>query len=76
MAGSTNFASSRWVEYGKRATLGSSCKDYVKIDMETFVRRLQPENNEDRLYGIGIGCHQEDDTSRRFVTRVYNLSYV
>ncbi|XP_060847899.1 probable lysine-specific demethylase 4A [Rhopalosiphum padi] len=72
MAGSTNFASPRWVEYRKRVTLGSCRKHNVKIDMATFVRRLQPENYEDRLNGRYFGCHQEDDTSRSTIDDKYN----
>jgi len=69
MAESTNFASPRWVEYGKRATLCRCCKDTVKIDMDTFVRRLQPEKYKDWLNGKDIGCHPEDPT-RKFAARV------
>lgn len=42
-AESTNFATPRWVEYGKRATQCSCSKDMVKISMDTFVKRFQPE---------------------------------
>uniref|UniRef100_A0AAX7V1V2 Lysine-specific demethylase 4B n=1 Tax=Astatotilapia calliptera TaxID=8154 RepID=A0AAX7V1V2_ASTCA len=41
-AESTNFATLRWVDYGKMATLCSCRKDMVKISMDVFVRRLQP----------------------------------
>jgi hypothetical protein len=70
MAESTNFASPRWVEYGKRATLCHCCKDTVKINMETSVRRLQPEKYEDWFNGKNIGSHLED-RSRKFVARVF-----
>ncbi|XP_006792065.1 lysine-specific demethylase 4B [Neolamprologus brichardi] len=42
-AESTNFATLRWVDYGKMATLCSCRKDMVKISMDVFVRCLQPE---------------------------------
>ncbi|XP_037070415.1 LOW QUALITY PROTEIN: probable lysine-specific demethylase 4B, partial [Pollicipes pollicipes] len=45
-AESTNFASPRWIEYGKRATLCCCGEDTVHINMDTFVRRLQPEKYE------------------------------
>uniref|UniRef100_A0A8C2KLM5 [histone H3]-trimethyl-L-lysine(9) demethylase n=1 Tax=Cyprinus carpio TaxID=7962 RepID=A0A8C2KLM5_CYPCA len=37
-AESTNFATQRWINYGKLATL-----DMVKISMDVFVRKFQPE---------------------------------
>lgn len=42
-AESTNFATPRWVEYGKRATQCTCSKDMVKISMDTFVKRFQPD---------------------------------
>ncbi|XP_059110829.1 lysine-specific demethylase 4A [Peromyscus eremicus] len=42
-AESTNFATRRWIEYGKQAVLCSCRKDMVKISMDVFVRRFQPE---------------------------------
>uniref|UniRef100_A0A669C4H1 Lysine-specific demethylase 4B n=1 Tax=Oreochromis niloticus TaxID=8128 RepID=A0A669C4H1_ORENI len=45
-AESTNFATLRWVDYGKMATLCSCRKDMVKISMDVFVRCLQPERYE------------------------------
>ena len=42
-AESTNFASPRWVEYGKRATQCVCKSDMVKISMDTFVKRFQPD---------------------------------
>ena len=32
----------------------------VKISMETFVRRFQPEKYENWLKGEDIGCHPEE----------------
>ncbi|TRY65355.1 hypothetical protein DNTS_005930 [Danionella cerebrum] len=40
-AESTNFASIRWIDYGKLAT-----QDMVKISMDPFVRHFQPERYE------------------------------
>ncbi|XP_051996855.1 lysine-specific demethylase 4A-like isoform X2 [Xyrauchen texanus] len=42
-AESTNFATQRWIDYGKQATLCSCRKDMVKISMDVFVRMFQPE---------------------------------
>lgn len=60
MAESTNFASPRWVEYGKRASQCHCRPDSVKISMDTFVKRLQPEKYELWLQGNDIGTHPED----------------
>ncbi|XP_077572841.1 lysine-specific demethylase 4B [Stigmatopora nigra] len=45
-AESTNFATLRWVDYGKTATQCSCRKDMVKISMDVFVRCLQPDRYE------------------------------
>ncbi|XP_068445820.1 lysine-specific demethylase 4B isoform X2 [Clinocottus analis] len=45
-AESTNFATLRWVDYGKMATQCSCRKDMVKISMDVFVRCLQPTRYE------------------------------
>uniref|UniRef100_A0A8D9A3S0 [histone H3]-trimethyl-L-lysine(9) demethylase n=1 Tax=Cacopsylla melanoneura TaxID=428564 RepID=A0A8D9A3S0_9HEMI len=59
-AESTNFASPRWVEYGKRA-LQCRCKtDNVKISMDTFVKRFQPDRYDLWLQGKDVGPHPED----------------
>ncbi|KAI7811281.1 lysine-specific demethylase 4C isoform X1 [Triplophysa rosa] len=42
-AESTNFASIRWIDYGKVATQCTCSKDMVKISMDPFVRRFQPD---------------------------------
>ena len=60
IAESTNFASPRWVEYGKRATKCFCRKDTVTISMETFVEKYQPENYESFMRGMDVGCHPED----------------
>ncbi|XP_059614751.1 probable lysine-specific demethylase 4A [Phlebotomus argentipes] len=59
-AESTNFASPRWVEYGKRASQCHCRSDMVKISMDTFVRRFQPERYEKWLLGMDIGSHPEE----------------
>lgn len=59
-AESTNFATPRWIEYGKRASQCHCRKDMVKISMETFVKRFQPEKYENWLRGADIGTHPEE----------------
>lgn len=59
-AESTNFAAPRWVEYGKRASQCTCSKDMVKISMDTFVKRFQPERYEKWLAGEDIGPHPEE----------------
>ncbi|EDW58766.1 probable lysine-specific demethylase 4A [Drosophila virilis] len=59
-AESTNFASKRWIEYGKRASICKCRSDMVKISMETFVRHFQPERYENWLKGEDYGCHPEE----------------
>ncbi|GCB79385.1 hypothetical protein scyTo_0015970, partial [Scyliorhinus torazame] len=50
-AESTNFATLRWIEYGKHAVLCSCRKDMVKISMDVFVRKFQPERY--KLWKVG-----------------------
>ncbi|OXU30586.1 hypothetical protein TSAR_010232 [Trichomalopsis sarcophagae] len=59
-AESTNFATPRWVEYGKRATQCTCSSDMVKISMKTFVQRFQPDRYELWLRGADVGPHPED----------------
>uniref|UniRef100_A0A2K5RWZ7 [histone H3]-trimethyl-L-lysine(9) demethylase n=1 Tax=Cebus imitator TaxID=2715852 RepID=A0A2K5RWZ7_CEBIM len=40
---STNFATVRWIDYGKVAKLCTCRKDMVKISMDIFVRKFQPD---------------------------------
>ncbi|XP_052870882.1 lysine-specific demethylase 4A-like [Anopheles cruzii] len=61
-AESTNFAMPRWVEYGKRATQCYCRSDMVKISMDTFVKRFQPENYDAWMNGTDFGPHPEDAT--------------
>ncbi|KAK5615115.1 hypothetical protein CRENBAI_005519 [Crenichthys baileyi] len=42
-AESTNFATQRWIDYGKQAKLCSCRQDMVKISMDVFVRKFQPD---------------------------------
>ncbi|XP_074543170.1 lysine-specific demethylase 4C isoform X2 [Halichoeres trimaculatus] len=42
-AESTNFATVRWIDYGKVATQCTCSRDMVKISMEPFVKRFQPD---------------------------------
>ncbi|XP_061588624.1 lysine-specific demethylase 4A isoform X2 [Cololabis saira] len=50
-AESTNFATERWIEYGKQAVLCSCRKDMVKISMDVFVKKFQPDRYEQWLRG-------------------------
>ncbi|XP_034146546.1 lysine-specific demethylase 4A isoform X2 [Esox lucius] len=50
-AESTNFATERWIEYGKQAVLCSCRKDMVKISMDLFVKKYQPERYDQWLAG-------------------------
>ncbi|KAG9343245.1 hypothetical protein JZ751_014225 [Albula glossodonta] len=45
-AESINFATLRWIDYGKAASLCSCRSDVVQISMDVFVRWLQPERYE------------------------------
>jgi jumonji domain-containing protein 2 len=58
-AESTNFATPRWVEYGKRANQCVCEGDSVKISMDTFVQRFQPDRYELWLKGMDFGEHPE-----------------
>ncbi|KAM6918291.1 lysine-specific demethylase 4A-like [Xenentodon cancila] len=53
-AESTNFATERWIEYGKQAVLCSCRKDMVKISMDVFVKKYQPDRYEQWLAGRDI----------------------
>ncbi|XP_072030624.1 LOW QUALITY PROTEIN: lysine-specific demethylase 4C-like [Amphiura filiformis] len=50
-AESTNFASNRWIDYGKRANCCTCARDTVKINMDPFVRIFQPERYEAWVLG-------------------------
>uniref|UniRef100_A0AAQ6AFQ5 [histone H3]-trimethyl-L-lysine(9) demethylase n=1 Tax=Amphiprion ocellaris TaxID=80972 RepID=A0AAQ6AFQ5_AMPOC len=53
-AESTNFATERWIEYGKQAVLCSCRKDMVKISMDVFVKKFQPDRYEHWLAGRDV----------------------
>ncbi|XP_072297968.1 lysine-specific demethylase 4A isoform X4 [Eucyclogobius newberryi] len=53
-AESTNFATERWIEYGKQAILCSCRKDMVKISMDVFVKKYQPERYAQWLAGRDV----------------------
>ena len=42
-AESTNFASLRWIDFGKKATRCTCNNDMVKINMDVFVEKFQPD---------------------------------
>ncbi|XP_047220872.1 lysine-specific demethylase 4C isoform X2 [Girardinichthys multiradiatus] len=50
-AESTNFATVRWIDYGKVATQCTCSKDMVKISMEPFVKRFQPDHYANWMLG-------------------------
>lgn len=54
-AESTNFASLRWINYGKVATQCTCSKDMVKISMDPFVRRFQPDRYQTWTQGKDSG---------------------
>nr|XP_029479960.1 lysine-specific demethylase 4A-like isoform X3 [Oncorhynchus nerka] len=54
-AESTNFATERWIEYGKQAMLCTCRKDTVKISMDLFVKKYQPDRYEQWLAGRDTG---------------------
>jgi len=60
-AESTNFATPRWVEYGKRASRCYCKPDTVNISMDCFVKRFQPEKYNNWLEGKDLGYHPVDD---------------
>jgi jumonji domain-containing protein 2 len=58
-AESTNFATERWVQYGKHATRCRCCPDAVNILMDTFVKRFQPSIYDDWMGGRDKTPHPE-----------------
>lgn len=48
-AESTNFASERWIDFGKKAQVCMCKKDTVKICMDVFVKTFQPDKWEEYL---------------------------
>ncbi|XP_067928646.1 lysine-specific demethylase 4A-like isoform X2 [Watersipora subatra] len=65
-AESTNFASRRWIEYGKRCAQCFCRKDGVRIDMGPFVRKFQPALHDLWKAGKDYAPHPEDDRSKLY----------
>ncbi len=59
-AESTNFALKRWIEYGKHSIKCTCREDMVKISMDAFIYKYQPELYEDWCRGINLTPHPED----------------
>ena len=62
MAEAVNFATERWVEYGKRFR-DCVCRNQdseVKIHMEPFVKEVQPQNYRRWKNGKDFALHPED----------------
>lgn len=64
IAESTNFATERWVEYGKRCTRCYCRPDTVQISMDAFVKRLQPDRYNKWLAGEDYGTHPEEPNAK------------
>ena len=62
MAETLNFALPRWVEYGKRfrGCLCGSKKMAVRVNMDMFVEKFQPEKLEEWRRGEDFALHPED----------------
>ncbi|GFO41520.1 lysine-specific demethylase 4c [Plakobranchus ocellatus] len=58
-AESTNFATHRWIEYGKRCLQCVCRNDGVKISMDVFVKKYQPERYALWKAGKDIASHPE-----------------
>ncbi|BFZ16512.1 hypothetical protein BsWGS_19551 [Bradybaena similaris] len=58
-AESTNFATERWIEYGKRCLQCVCRRDGVKISMDIFVQKYQPERYNLWKEGKDIAPHPE-----------------
>uniref|UniRef100_A0A8C2ZGR1 Lysine-specific demethylase 4B n=1 Tax=Cyclopterus lumpus TaxID=8103 RepID=A0A8C2ZGR1_CYCLU len=83
-AESTNFATLRWVDYGKMATQCTCRKDMVKISMDVFVRCLQPNRYElwkqgkdttvlDHLKATGLSCPELESWREHRVSHRANV---
>ena len=64
IAESTNFATERWIEYGKRCRPCDCDTSRVKFNMDPFVKRFQPEKYEKWLLHQDIAPHPEDPPDR------------
>ncbi|XP_074659174.1 uncharacterized protein LOC141911951 [Tubulanus polymorphus] len=65
-AESTNFATLRWIEYGKRCTMCKCKKDHVNISMDSFVKKFQPDLYDSWKSGKDVRPHPEDDQSKLY----------
>uniref|UniRef100_A0A8D3DX16 [histone H3]-trimethyl-L-lysine(9) demethylase n=1 Tax=Scophthalmus maximus TaxID=52904 RepID=A0A8D3DX16_SCOMX len=79
-AESTNFATERWIEYGKQAVLCSCRKDMVKISMDVFVKKFQPDRYEQWLAGRDVlpinhsrPTPEAKDTTQRIETKRHRV---
>lgn len=61
-AEAANFATKRWVEYGKRASHCICSHNMVKFSMETFVKRYQPDKYDNWTNAVDFGPHPEDQS--------------
>lgn len=58
---SQNFTNVSIIFFGRR-------KDTVKISMETFVKRFQPDKYHKWINGMDVGPHPEDNKKKRYET--------
>lgn len=70
-AESTNFAMPRWIEYGKRCLQCMCHEDGVKIEMDCFVKRYQPERYALWKEGRDVAPHPEDDHRKLYSSSSY-----
>lgn len=65
-AESTNFASERWIDFGKKAKHCQCKPDSVKIDMDLFVQKFQPDkwNELQQEQGKDATIHKKRKTLR------------
>lgn len=61
-AESTNFATPRWVDYGKHSSICNCTPDAVKFSMDTFVERFQPDKYKSWVEGYDKTPHPENGT--------------
>ena len=62
-AESTNFAMERWIEYGKHSVQCACRHDMVKIGMDRFVFKYQPELYDDWCRKVNPTKHPEENES-------------